>query len=280
MVTPFDADGEVDLACAGRLATHLIRNGSDGLVVAGTTGESPTLSDDETVRLAETVLGAVGDETTVIVGTGSNDTRHAVHLTERVTALGVDGVLVVTPYYNKPSPAGIRAHFGAVAEAAGETPIIVYNIPGRCVINIELDQLAALAAEFDPIVALKQANNDDLAPVEGMDLLAGNDEIFLETLRLGGTGGILVASHLVGAEMRRVLELEAAGDSAAADELNARIAPVYAAMSVTTNPTPVKAGLELDGVIEAHTRLPIVAATDAERAVVAQALAQARGEGS
>lgn len=276
MATPFDADGELDLACAGRLATHLIRNGSDGLVVAGTTGESPTLSDEEKLRLFETVLGAVGDETTVIAGTGSNDTRHSAGFTRRAAALGVDGVLVVTPYYSKPSPAGIRAHYAAVAEAAGETPVIVYNIPSRCVVNIDPDLLAELAADLAPIVAVKQANNADLGPIEGMDVLAGNDEIFLECLRRGGTGGILVASHLVGTEMRRVLELEAAGETEAADALDSRLGPVYAAMAVTTNPTPVKAGLELDGLIEAHTRLPIVGATEAETAVVAEALAAAR----
>jgi 4-hydroxy-tetrahydrodipicolinate synthase len=272
MVTPFAEDGVLDLESARRLATHLVENGSDGLVVAGTTGESPTLSDSEKLRLLEAVLDEVGDRATVIAGTGTNDTRHSADLTRKASRAGAHAVLVVTPYYNKPSRAGLRAHFQAVAEAAAETPVVLYNIPSRCVINLPPDLLAELAHEIPNVVAVKQANNDDLAPIEGLALLAGNDEVFLRTLELGGAGGILVASHVVGREMRAVYEAQRGGDEARAHELDAELAPVYKALTVTSNPTPVKAALEMLGVIEGHLRLPMVPASDQERDAIRTAL--------
>jgi 4-hydroxy-tetrahydrodipicolinate synthase len=196
MVTPFADDGSVDIDAARGLARHLVEHGSHGLVVAGTTGESPTLSDDEKLELLRAVIDEVGAEATVICGTGTNDTRHSVELTEAATDAGADAVLVVTPYYNKPNPAGLRAHFAAVA-AATDRPVVLYNIPSRCVVNLEPALLAQIAADNENVVAVKQANNDDLAPIDGIDLLAGNDEIFLRALELGGTGGILVASLLI-----------------------------------------------------------------------------------
>jgi 4-hydroxy-tetrahydrodipicolinate synthase len=276
MVTPFDGEGRLDTPAARRLAQHLIANGSHGLVVAGTTGEAPTLSDDEKIELLEAVLEAVGDSATVIAGTGSNDTRHSVELTGRACEAGAHAVLTVTPYYNKPSPAGLRAHFAAVSEAAGETPVVLYNIPSRSVVNIAPDLLAELAAENANVVAVKQANNSDLGPIEGLDVLAGNDEIFARTLAFGGPGGILVASHVVGPQMRELYEAAAAGDHDRAEEIDTGLKPVYAAMALTTNPTPVKTALELAGVIDASFRLPIVAATDDERARIRSAL-QAAG---
>ena len=185
MVTPFAADGAVDVDATRRLARYLIDNGSHGLVVAGTTGESPTLSDDEKLRLFDIVLDEVGDEATVIAGTGSNDTRHAAGLTGKACAVGVHGVLVVTPYYNKPNRAGLRAHFEEVSEAAGQLPVVIYNIPSRTVINLPPDLLAELAAEHENVVAVKQANNDDLGPIEGLEILAGNDEMFAAHACLG-----------------------------------------------------------------------------------------------
>src|SRR5215210_3225490 len=179
MVTPFADDGRLDLEAARRLARHLVDNGSHGLVVAGTTGESPTLSDDEKLELWNAIVAEVGDRATIICGTGSNDTRHSVELTKGARRLGADAVLVVTPYYNKPNRAGLRAHFGAVAEAAGDTPMILYNIPSRTVVNLPAEFLAELAAELDNVVAVKQANDDELAPIDGLDLLAGNDAVFL-----------------------------------------------------------------------------------------------------
>jgi 4-hydroxy-tetrahydrodipicolinate synthase len=181
-------------------------------------------------------------------------------------------VLVVTPYYNKPNRAGLRAHFETVAEAAGETPVVVYNIPSRCVINLAPDLLAELAREIDNVVGVKQANGDELAAIEGLDVLAGNDDTFLRTLEVGGTGGILVASHLVGREMREIYDAETSGDSARAREINERLRPIYEAAVVTANPIPVKTGLELMGVIDAHMRLPMVPASPEEREVVRSAL--------
>jgi 4-hydroxy-tetrahydrodipicolinate synthase len=271
MVTPFDDGGRLDTDAARRLARHLADNGSHGLVLAGTTGESPTLSDAEKLELLGAVRDELGDELTLICGTGSNDTRHSVELTRAVASAGADAVLVVTPYYNKPSPAGLRAHFAAVAEAAGSVPVVLYNIPSRCVINLPPDLLSELAG-IDNVVAVKQANNEELAPIEGLDLLAGNDEIFLRCLELGGAGGILVSSHLVGREMRDMYEAAIAGDLERAREIDAGLQRIYKATTVTTNPTPVKAGLEMLGVIGGRTRLPIVEADDEQRAAVRAAL--------
>lgn len=272
MVTPFDAEGALDLEAARRLARYLIEHGSHGLVVAGTTGESPTLGDDEKLALLGTVLEEVGDEATVICGTGSNDTRHSVELTKRACEAGAHGVLVVTPYYNKPNEDGLRAHFGAVAEAAGSTPVVLYNIPSRCVINVAPPLLAELAAKHENIVAVKQANNDDLGPIEGLEVLAGNDEIFARTLAFGGAGGILVASHVVGPQMRALHDAAALGDSERAAEIDRELRPIYEALTVTSNPIPVKTALELLGVIDANVRLPLVRATPAQREAVRAAL--------
>lgn len=272
MVTPFTDDGALDLKRARSLARHLVEHGSHGLVVGGTTGESPTLDATELLRLLEATLAEVGDRATVIAGTGSNDTRHAAELTRRASRAGAHGVLVVTPYYNKPNEAGIRAHFAAVSEAAGDTPVIVYNIPSRCVINIAPGLLAELAARHGNVVAVKQANNEDLGPIEGMEVLAGNDEVFARCLELGGTGGILVASHVVGDEMRAIYEAAAAGDHDRARKLDAALRPVYEALTVTANPIPVKAALEMQGLIGGAMRLPMVPASEAERAVIRAAL--------
>ena len=268
MVTPFSEDGSLDISSARRLAARLVEQGSHGLVVAGTTGESPTLTDDEKIELLEAVLDEVGDAALVIAGTGSNDTRHSAHLTARAVASGAHAVLVVTPYYNKPNEDGIRAHVATVAEAGGDTPVILYNIPSRTVINVSPALLAELAADVPNVVAVKQANNDDLGPIEGMKVLAGNDDVFLKTLEIGGTGGILVASHLVGPEMRSIYDAATSGDSGRAHELENELKPVYEALTVTANPIPVKAALEMLGVIDGHLRLPMVPATADQRTVV------------
>jgi len=272
MVTPFDASGELDLPAARRLARHLTESGSHGLVVAGTTGEAPTLSDDEKLRLLDTVLDEVGDAATVICGTGSNDTRHSVHLTRRACEVGAHAVLVVTPYYNKPNREGLRAHFSTVAEAAGTTPVVLYNIPSRTVINLPPEFMAELAQQIDNVVAVKQANDDELGPIEGLDVLAGNDGIFLRCLEIGGTGGILVSSHLVGPEMRALYDAATTGDGTRAREIHESLIPIYDATVVTANPIPVKTGLELLGIIDAKMRLPMVPASDDERAAVRTAL--------
>jgi 4-hydroxy-tetrahydrodipicolinate synthase len=271
MVTPFDDGGRLDTEGARCLARYLAEHGSHGLVLAGTTGESPTLTDDEKLELLRAVREELGDELTLICGTGSNDTHHSVELTRRAAEAGADAVLVVTPYYNKPNRAGLRAHFEAVATAAGETPVVLYNIPSRCVINLPPDLLAELGT-IGNVVAVKQANNDDLGPIEGLDLLAGNDEIFLRCLELGGTGGILVASHLIGPQMREVYEAATAGELDRAREIESGLHGVYEALTVTSNPTPVKAGLEMLGVIGSRLRLPMVEADEEQRAAVRGAL--------
>jgi 4-hydroxy-tetrahydrodipicolinate synthase len=271
MVTPFEPDGALDLDAARRVARHLVDNGSHGVVIAGTTGESPTLSDDEIMRLLDTVLDEIGDEATVICGTGSNSTRHAAGLTAKARDVGAHAALVVTPYYNKPNRAGILAHYEAVAERGGDLPIVLYNIPSRTALNLPPDLLAELAATIDPIVAVKQANDDELGPIEGIAVLAGNDNTFARTLAFGGPGGILVASHLVGARMRELYEAAIAGDHDLAAQIDAELTPVYEATAVT-NPITVKTGIELLGVADAVFRLPLVPASDEERERVRAAL--------
>ena len=268
MVTPFSEDGSIDLDGARSLAAHLVEHGSHGVVVSGTTGESPTLDDTETLRLLEAVLEEIGDRATVIVGTGSNDTRHTVELTGRAARAGAHGLLVVTPYYNKPNEAGLRAHFAAASEAAGDTPIVVYNIPSRCVINLPPELLASLAAEHPNILGVKQANNDEIGPIEGLDVLAGNDNIFARCLELGGTGGILVASHLVGDRMRAIYDAADAGDHDRAREIDAELQGIYQATAVAPPAACVKAALAAEGLIGETLRLPMVPLSDAERETV------------
>jgi 4-hydroxy-tetrahydrodipicolinate synthase len=270
MATPFAEDGSVDEAAARSLARHLLDNGSHGLVVAGTTGEGATLTDEEQISLLEAIVDEVGDDALIVCGSGTNDTRHSQELSKAAEAAGADALLVVTPYYNKPNRAGLLGHFGAVAGSV-KVPVILYNIPARSVINMPPDLLAELG-QIDNIVAVKQANNEELGPVEGLDILAGNDDVFFRTLELGGTGGICVASHLVGNEMRELYEAAKAGDLAGAREIDAKLQPFFEALAVTTNPIPVKAGLELLGICSARARLPIVEADDEQRDVVRKAL--------
>ncbi len=266
MVTPFDANGRVAEDAAAALIGHLLGSGSDGVVLAGTTGEGATLTDAEKLRLWEIGVGESGDAA-VIAGTGSNDTAHSVELTERATEIGVDGVLVVTPYYNKPNPRGILEHFRAVA-AATDRPVVVYNIPSRCVVDIPNDLLRELA-EIPNVLAVKQARYEDLEPIEGLDLLAGNDDMLAATLDAGGTGGILVASHLVGAQMRRMID-----EPESRAEIHGSLEPLFRALSVTTNPIPVKTAMSLLGHEVGGFRLPMVPASHDEEAAVREALEQ------
>ncbi len=270
MVTPFAEDGSVDLPACRRMARHLIENGSAGLVLAGTTGESPTLDDTEKLAVLGTVREELGDDAQLILGSGSNDTRHSVELTARAAEAGADGVLVVAPYYNKPNRAGIQAHFEAVA-AATELPLIVYNIPARCVVNIAPDHLAELA-RIDNVVAVKQANDADLGPVEGMEVLAGNDNALLRCLEDGGVGGVCVASHLVGPRMQELAGAVAAGELERARSIDAELRPLYEALAVTSNPIPVKTALAMLGLCSERMRLPLVPANERERLTIRSAL--------
>lgn len=277
MVTALHEDGAVNYAATAELAVWLVRNGSDGLVVSGTTGESPTLTDDEKVELFRVVKEAVGDQATVIAGTGSNDTAHSVQLTRRATQVGVDGILAVTPYYNKPPVAGVMAHFQAIAGAT-DKPVILYNIPGRCVINIEPETLVELY-EIPNIIAVKQANPDleqsrRLKELCDMGIYAGNDDMLFPLLEYGGWGGICVASHLAGSEMKRMVELYRAGSVDEAQAIEEALRPLYDVIFIASNPIPIKAALNMSGHNVGGLRLPLVSATDAESARIRQVLGE------
>ncbi|HEX5761753.1 MAG TPA: 4-hydroxy-tetrahydrodipicolinate synthase [Solirubrobacterales bacterium] len=275
MATPFGEDGAVDETAARQLARYLVENGSHGVVVAGTTGECPTLTDEEQISLLRAVIEEIGGEATIVCGTGTNDTRHSRELTKAAADAGAEASLVVAPYYNKPNPAGLRAHFEAVAEAAPELPMIVYNIPARVVINMEPAFLSELSS-IDNVVAVKQANNDEMEPIDGLAVLAGNDDVFLRTLEIGGAGGILVASHLAGPQMRQMWDAAQGGDLERAREIDVALRPFYDGLSVTTNPIPIKAALALRGLIPSdRLRLPMVPADREQREAVQRGLESA-----
>ncbi|MGN6379119.1 MAG: 4-hydroxy-tetrahydrodipicolinate synthase [Gaiellales bacterium] len=276
MATPFAADGAVDLDSTRRLARHLIDTGSDGIVVCGTTGEGATLNDREKLELFETVVSEVGASNTVIANTGTYDTHHSVALTRSALATGVDGFLVVTPYYSKPPAAGIVAHFKAIAEAAEGRPVMAYNIPSRCVINLPPELLTELG-RIENVVAVKQANPDldqarRVVEESGLALYAGNDDLVAAFLELGGAGGVCVASHIAGREFRRMIDLSRAGDRAGARAVDESLRPLLDALAVTTNPIPLKAALNMLGLEVGGLRLPLVEASDAEKATVSAVL--------
>jgi 4-hydroxy-tetrahydrodipicolinate synthase len=274
IVTPFDATGAVDYERFRELATHLVENGSDGLVVAATTGESPTLSDDERLELIAVAVDVVGDRATVVAGTGTYSTAHSVHLTERAHELGVDAFLVVTPYYNKPPPRGIVEHFKRIA-ATSDKPIVVYNIPARVVLNLETETIAKLA-EIPTVGAVKQAN-DDLeqarAIVElGLALYAGDDPLILPFLELGGVGGVCVHTHVVGPQVKELITRFREGDLDGARRLEQETAPALEILKVQTNPIAIKAALNLLGHEVGGLRLPLVEANGEEIAQVRECL--------
>jgi 4-hydroxy-tetrahydrodipicolinate synthase len=273
-VTPFDADGAVDYERYRELCAFLFENGSDGVVVSGTTGESPTLSDGERVELLRVAIDAIGDRATVMAGTGTNSTAHSIHLTEEAHEAGADGFLVVTPYYNKPPPRGIVEHFKAVADAS-DRPVMVYNIPSRVVINIEPETMAQLA-EIPNVTSVKQANDDlDQARriVElGLDLYAGDDNIVYPFLELGGKGGVCVHTHVVGPQVKEMVRRFRDGDTDGARRIHEELAPAYELLGVTTGPIQIKAALNLLGQDVGGLRLPLVEASDEERAEIRDCL--------
>jgi 4-hydroxy-tetrahydrodipicolinate synthase len=265
MVTPFDERGVLAEEGAATLVRHVVAHGSDGVVLAGTTGEASTLDDDEKLRLWEIGVAECGETATIVAGTGSNDTAHTIRLTERATEIGVDAVLVVTPYYNKPNRRGLVAHFRAAA-AATELPVVIYNIPSRSVIDLPNDLLRELA-EIPNVTAVKQARKDDVAPIEGLDLLAGNDDMLAPILDMGGTGGILVASHLVGEEMGRMI-----GEPDRRHGIASEIEEVVSALNAPPPTASVKAALNLLGHPVGAPRLPLVPASDEEIVAIRGAL--------
>jgi 4-hydroxy-tetrahydrodipicolinate synthase len=261
IVTPFDADGKVNEQSFVALMRHLAENGSDGFVVAATTGEASTLTDEEQLGLIELAIAERPPGKTIIAGTGTNDTRQAVHLTERATELGADAVISVTPYYNRPSPLGLKRHYEAVAKGT-DKPILLYNIPSRTGTNIGPDLLAELA-QIEGIAGVKQANPDELQLIDGLDVYAGDDSSLARTLDIGGAGGVLVASHIVGNEMRQMVD-----QPARRAEIDASLQDVYKTLFITSNPTCTKAALNLLGHNVGGLRLPLVEATQAETEAV------------
>jgi 4-hydroxy-tetrahydrodipicolinate synthase len=261
IITPFDRRGRVNEESFVALMRHLADHGSDGFVVAGTTGEASTMTDEEQLGLIELAVNERPAGKSIVAGTGTNDTRQAVFLTEKASALGVDAVLSVTPYYNRPSRLGLTRHYEAVA-AATDKPTLLYNIPSRTGTNVPPELLAELA-QIDGIEGVKQANPDELQPIDGLEVYAGDDGTFARTLDFGGAGVISVASHLVGAEMRRMVD-----EPERRAEIDASLRDVYETLFLTSNPTCTKAALNLLGHDVGGLRLPLVEATAEETEAV------------
>lgn len=279
IVTPFDADGSVDLGAFRELATHLVDHGNDGLVVCGTTGESPTLSDEEKLELFAAAKDAVGDRATIIAGTGTYDTHHSVQLTKRAHELGVDAFLVVTPYYSKPPQRAIVRHFQEIAGAT-DKPVVVYNIPARVVINIEPKTMAQLA-EIENVAAVKQAYDamDEarfIAQETRLDLYSGDDPITFDFLELGGVGVVSVTAHIWGEQIKQMIRRYRDGDVDAARLLHEEMRPAYDLLKVTTNPIAIKTALNLLGHNLGGFRLPMVEASEDEAAQIRACLERGR----
>jgi 4-hydroxy-tetrahydrodipicolinate synthase len=266
IATPFRSDGSVDLDRFRELASFLVDNGSDGLVVCGTTGESPTLSDDEKFALWEAAVDLLGGRATVVAGTGTYDTAHSIHLTKKATEIGVDALLVVTPYYNKPPQRGIVEHFRAIA-AESDLPIVVYNIPSRVVVNIEPETIEQLA-EIPTVRAVKQAHDDLVEAAQipgfGLDLYAGDDHLIYPFLELGGVGGVCVHTHVAGPQVKEMVTAYRGGDAAHAKKIDEALRPAYELLKVVGNPIAIKAALNLLGHEVGGLRLPLVDATEEE----------------
>jgi 4-hydroxy-tetrahydrodipicolinate synthase len=275
VVTPFGRDGAVDFERFRELVQHLVESGSDGVVVAGTTGESPNLTDAERLELFRVAVDALSGRGTVVAGTGTYSTAHSVHLTREAHELGVDGFLVVAPYYNKPPPRGIVEHFRAIADVS-DRPIVVYNIPTRVVINLEPETIVELAG-IPTVRAVKQAN-DDLAQARrivdetDLDLYAGDDNLILSFLELGGIGGVCVHTHVVGPRVKAMVRAFREGDAETARQIDQELEPVYELLKVQTNPIAIKAALNLLGHDVGGLRLPLVDADEGEIARVRDCL--------
>ncbi|MBR6755640.1 MAG: 4-hydroxy-tetrahydrodipicolinate synthase [Peptococcaceae bacterium] len=278
MITPFTAAGEVDYEEVKKLAVHLVEHGNDSLVVCGTTAETPTLTHEEKIKIVQTVQAAVGDKAKIIVGTGTNNTKTTIEASQEMAALGIDGLLIVAPYYNKPSQEGLYQHFKAVAESV-ELPIILYNIPGRCGINMEPATIARLA-EIKNIVGVKEAsgNLEQMSKVRKLTapeflLYSGDDSLTMPLLSIGGAGIISVAAHAVGDEMKAMVDAYFAGKVAEATAIHLKLYDFMKAIFVTSNPVPIKYVLSEMGIISnATVRLPLVEASENEKAVVKKAM--------
>jgi 4-hydroxy-tetrahydrodipicolinate synthase len=274
VVTPFRDDGSVDLDAFRSLCGFLVKNGSDGVVVTGTTGEAPTLTDDERLALYEAALDAIGGRATVIAGTGTYSTAHSIHLTEAAHTLGVDGFLVVTPYYTRPPPRGIVAHVEAIA-AATDRPVVFYDIPSRVVVDAAPETISRLAA-IENVRAVKQAKPslDAARHVVSceLDLYAGDDDLILPFLEVGGVGGICVHTHVVGPRVKEMITRFRAGDVEGAGALEDELRPALEILKVQTNPIAIKRALQLLGHEVGGLRLPLVVADETETAAIRDCL--------
>ena len=280
MVTPLDSQLNVDFGQAGKLAQRLIDSGTDTILVGGTTGESPTLTDNERVRLVEAVLDAIGDKAPVIAGTGTNSTAASVALTKQAEALGAHGAMLVAPYYNKPPQNGLYAHFRTVAEAT-RLPVMVYNVPGRTSVNITPETMGRLA-EIENIVALKEAGgsadqaSEMVRAVRGkLRVYSGDDSLTLPMMAVGAYGVVSVVSNVAGRLVAEMVKAFAAGETARATELHLQLLPLFKGLFLTTNPIPVKAALRLQGFDAGGLRLPLIEATEEQIAAVRQAMLEA-----
>ncbi|MDR7237715.1 4-hydroxy-tetrahydrodipicolinate synthase [Neobacillus drentensis] len=273
MVTPFDQNGEIDFNATRNLVDYLIENGTDGIVVAGTTGESPTLTSEEKVALFQFVVDVVNGRVPVIAGTGSNNTRASISLTKQAEEAGVDGIMLVAPYYNKPSQEGMYQHFKAIAESVS-LPIMIYNIPGRCVVNISVETIVRLS-QLPNIVAVKEAsgNLDAMAEIisqtpSDFSLYSGDDGLALPVLAIGGTGVVSVASHIIGNEMKEMIHQFKNGQVQEAAIAHRRLLPIMKALFTAPNPAPVKAALNINGVYVGGLRLPLLPLSDEEKSAL------------
>ena len=277
MVTPFLDNGEVDYAEVKRLAVHLIENGNDSILVCGTTAETPTLTHEEKVNIVKTVKEAVGERAKIVVGTGTNCTLTTIESTKEMEALGADGILVVEPYYNKPSQEGMYQHFKAVAEATS-LPIILYNIPGRCGVNMTPELIARLA-QIPNIVAVKEAGGSveqvskirTLVP-DDFVIYSGDDSLTLPMMSVGAYGVISVAAHVAGKEIRAMIDAYVAGNVVEAAQWHKKLYPIFKSLFITANPVPVKYALSQVGFGNGKVRLPLVEANDSEKAIVFQTM--------
>lgn len=274
MITPFDQNGEVDFAATRELVNYLIANGTDGLVVAGTTGESPTLTDEEKIELFAFVTEVVQGRIPVIAGTGSNNTQASIILTKEAEKAGVDGIMLVAPYYNKPSQEGIYQHFTTIASSTS-LPVMLYNIPGRSVVNITADTMARLA-QVDNIVSVKEASGDldQMTKIisqtpDDFSVYTGEDSLTMPTLAIGGNGVVSVASHIIGNEMQDMVTSYKNGNVAHAASVHQHVLPVMKALFAAPSPTPVKAGLNMLGVnVREDVRLPMIPLNNEEKNIL------------
>lgn len=281
MVTPFDQNGEIDFNATKTLVEHLITNGTDGLVVAGTTGESPTLTTEEKIELFKCVVEAAAGRVHVIAGTGSNNTQASMSLTKLAEETGVDGIMLVAPYYNKPSQEGLYQHFKTIAESTS-LPVMLYNIPGRSIVNISVETVVRLS-EITNVVSIKEAsgNLDAMAEIisktpSDFTLYSGDDGLTIPVLAIGGAGVISVASHIIGNDMQEMINAFKNGDVQKAAATHRNLLPIMRALFIAPSPSPVKAALNLNGIQVGGVRLPMVPLSNKEQSALEKVL-QASG---